>query len=44
MENLQPDRIIERASAFHPEWILMDINMPDYSGEELATVIRQHDK
>lgn len=40
----QPEKIIERASAFHPELILMDMNMPDYSGQELAMVLRQHEK
>ncbi|MBT9591838.1 MAG: diguanylate cyclase [Thiobacillus sp.] len=39
----QPDEIIERVSAFRPELVLMDMHMPDYSGTDLAGVIRQHD-
>lgn len=38
-----PDQVIEAVASFHPELVLMDINMPDYSGPELATVIRHHD-
>lgn len=40
----QPEAIIDRVSAFHPELVLMDMNMPGYSGQELATVIRHHDE
>lgn len=39
----RPQDIIERVVAFRPDLILLDINMPDYSGLELATVIRHHD-
>jgi diguanylate cyclase (GGDEF)-like protein len=39
----QPDQIVEQLSAFRPELVLMDMNMPEYSGIELAGVIRQHD-
>jgi len=39
----QPEAIIEKISAFHPELILMDMHMPVYSGPDLAGVIRQHD-
>lgn len=39
----QPEDIIERVAAFHPELVLMDMHMPDYSGADLAGVIRQHD-
>ncbi|CAK0763039.1 hypothetical protein CCP4SC76_3850001 [Gammaproteobacteria bacterium] len=36
-----PEAVIDKVSAFHPELILMDLYMPGYSGQELATVIRQ---
>lgn len=39
----EPKNIIERLSAFRPELVLMDFHMPDYSGPDLAGVIRQHD-
>lgn len=39
----QPAEIIERVAAFRPELVLMDMHMPDYSGSDLAGVIRQHD-
>lgn len=39
----QPDKVIERVSEFHPDLVLMDIEMPDYKGTELAAVIRQHE-
>jgi len=38
-----PERIIDQLSAFRPELVLMDMHMPDYSGADLAGVIRQHD-
>lgn len=37
-----PQEIIDRVSAFRPELVLMDMHMPDYSGADLAGVIRQH--
>jgi diguanylate cyclase (GGDEF)-like protein len=40
----QPGLVIERAAAFRPELMLMDMHMPDYAGPELATVIRQHEE
>lgn len=40
----RPEEIIERVAAFRPELILLDVNMPGYSGPELATVIRHHDE
>jgi diguanylate cyclase (GGDEF)-like protein len=40
----EPRRIVETVSAFRPELVLMDLHMPDYSGPELAGVIRQHDR
>lgn len=40
----QPEIIIETVAAFNPELVLMDLHMPDYSGPELAGVIRQHDR
>ncbi len=39
----QPEDLIERVAAFRPELVLMDMHMPDYSGADLAGVIRQHD-
>lgn len=39
----RPQDIMERIAAFRPELVLMDLHMPDYSGPELAGVIRQHD-
>jgi len=40
----QPEKIIERVSAFSPELVLMDMNMPEYTGQEAAMVIRQHEQ
>lgn len=39
----KPEEIIDRVSDFRPELVLMDMHMPDYSGVDLAGVIRQHD-
>src|SRR5690554_256123 len=39
----RPETLIEEISAFRPELILMDLHMPDYSGHDLAGVIRQHE-
>lgn len=39
----QPDTIMEKISAFRPELVLMDLNMPEFPGPDLAGVIRQHD-
>jgi DNA-binding response OmpR family regulator len=38
----QPQQIMEKISAMHPELILMDMHMPQYSGADLAGVIRQY--
>jgi diguanylate cyclase (GGDEF)-like protein len=38
----KPEAIIEAVSRFRPELVLMDMQMPSYSGPELASVIRQH--
>lgn len=40
----QPEMIAETLSAFRPELVLMDMHMPDFSGPDLAGVIRQYDK
>jgi diguanylate cyclase (GGDEF)-like protein len=37
----QPQNIISVVNSFNPELILMDLYMPDYSGPELAGVLRQ---
>jgi len=39
----RPENIIEEISAFRPELVLLDLSMPDFSGPDLAGVIRQHD-
>ncbi|HQT71957.1 MAG TPA: diguanylate cyclase, partial [Thiobacillus sp.] len=39
----QPAAIMEKIAAFRPELVLMDMHMPDFSGPDLAGVIRQHD-
>ncbi|MFO7541703.1 MAG: diguanylate cyclase [Thiobacillus sp.] len=39
----QPAAIMEEIAAFRPELVLMDMHMPDFSGPDLAGVIRQHD-
>jgi diguanylate cyclase (GGDEF)-like protein len=39
----QPAAIMENIAAFRPELVLMDMHMPDFSGPDLAGVIRQHD-
>lgn len=38
----RPD-IMSKISSFRPELVLMDVHMPDYSGPDLAGVIRQYD-
>lgn len=38
----EPLMLMEALVAFHPELILMDMQMPDASGVELARVLRQH--
>ncbi|SDS58653.1 response regulator receiver modulated diguanylate cyclase [Halopseudomonas litoralis] len=38
-----PRILLERMDAFLPDVILMDINMPNYSGPELAQMIRLND-
>jgi len=40
---LQPLKIINMALVFKPDTILLDINMPDCNGFEIAEVIRQDD-
>ncbi|MDX1677341.1 diguanylate cyclase [Arsukibacterium sp.] len=40
--NSQPQHIIEELINFQPDLILMDMYMPQYSGAELAGVIRQY--
>lgn len=38
----RPD-IMAKIASFRPELVLMDVHMPDYSGPDLAGVIRQYD-
>ena len=35
---------LERYEAFNPDLILLDINMPELDGFEMARIIREHDK
>lgn len=37
-----PVTLMEELERFQPELVLMDLDMPEYSGQELAMVIRQH--
>ena len=39
----EPRQLMAQMGEFRPELVLMDMHMPDYSGPELAGVIRQHD-
>jgi diguanylate cyclase (GGDEF)-like protein len=39
-----PQEIMQEIAAFRPELVLLDLYMPDFSGPDLAGVIRQHDK
>lgn len=39
-----PSQVINCISAFRPELVLMDVNMPNYQGPELASVIRYHEE
>lgn len=40
---VNPVDLLEQMERFTPEVLLMDVNMPDYSGPELAQVIRLND-
>jgi diguanylate cyclase (GGDEF)-like protein len=39
-----PEGMVEAVATERPELVLMDMNMPGYTGAELATVIRQYDE
>lgn len=38
-----PLQISDSLSAFHPDLILVDMYMPEYNGDELVRVLRQHE-
>lgn len=38
-----PESIAEKLSTFRPELLLMDMNMPNFSGQDLAAVVRQYE-
>lgn len=40
----EPAQILQQMQRFQPEVVLMDVNMPGYSGPELAQVIRLNDE
>ncbi|MFN3581002.1 MAG: diguanylate cyclase [Pseudomonas sp.] len=40
----EPRQILEQLQRFQPDVVLMDVNMPDYSGPELAQVIRLNEE
>ncbi|NQV57195.1 MAG: response regulator [Rhodospirillales bacterium] len=39
-----PESVVDRLPEFQPDVILMDVNMPECSGFELASIIRQNQK
>lgn len=41
---LRPHQVLAALIEFKPELVLMDLHMPDYSGTDLAGVIRQYDE
>ncbi|MCW8155803.1 diguanylate cyclase [Stutzerimonas stutzeri] len=40
----EPTRVLETMHSFNPEVLLLDVNMPECSGPELAQMIRLHDE
>ena len=40
----QPDLVLEKLEQFHPDLLLMDLQMPTVSGRELAKIIRLYKK
>ncbi len=40
----EPGKIIDEINLFRPELVLLDLQMPGYSGTELASVVRQFDE
>ncbi|AVX11293.1 diguanylate cyclase [Stutzerimonas stutzeri] len=40
----EPTRVLDAMRSFNPEVVLLDVNMPECSGPELAQMIRLHDE
>lgn len=38
----KPDRVLDAIHYFRPDLVLMDLHMPEYTGAEIASIIRQH--
>jgi len=40
----EPRQLLTTMNDFFPELVLMDMHMPEFSGPELASILRQHDE
>lgn len=38
----KPERVLDAIHYFRPDLVLMDLHMPEYTGSEIAAIIRQH--
>jgi len=38
----KPERVLDAIHYFRPDLVLMDLHMPEYTGAEIAAIIRQH--